>query len=423
MEARNNLDYGGSYHESSINNFDLEKSETELIQIKCRKALRRMSTSSSLFEIDHGNYEHSSSFPDCEEVIEVGRLLGSGAFNDVRAMTRRYSNDSCYSNDCNNTATINSSSITSIESMIQKKQTAVTISTTNELISPNIKTSLSLELSDSTFRNFYMNTSFRILKKDSEDDSNFPCVQQQDGIKYAMKKLRKDIHGTSKISGAVDLAIEAQFLSVLCHPHIVKLHGSGGASADFFIVIDRVEGTLSDAIKAFRRQKEILKFEDLPRKEKLLQLQNGFDQRVNIARQVASALQYLHKNSILYRDLKPQNIGLDDTGVVKIFDFGLAKELKAKYEVGVDQYRGSKAHGTRRYMAPELLSCTVPFKGLDMGAHAHEVYVKKFRPTIKRKWPKKIKAMIAKGWDCEPSRRPKMSDWLGAIDEYMDFRC
>ena len=229
-------------------------------------------------------------------VIEVGRLLGSGAFNDVRAMTRRYSNDSCNSNDCNNTTTINSCSTCS-ESMIQKKQTAITISTTNVLISPNTRTSLSLELSDSTFRNFYMNTSFRILKKDSEDDSNFPCVQQQDGIKYAMKKLRKDIHGTSKISGAVDLAIEAQFLSVLCHPHIVKLHGSGGASADFFIVIDRVEGTLSDAIKAFRRQKEILKFEDLPRKEKLLQLQHGFDQRVNIARQVASALQYLHKNS------------------------------------------------------------------------------------------------------------------------------
>jgi len=181
--------------------------------------------------------------------------------------------------------------------MIQKKQTAITISTTNVLISSNTSTSLSRESSDSTFRNFYMNTSFRILKKDSEDDSNFPCVQQQDGIKYAMKKLRKDIHGTSKISGAVDLAIEAQFLSVLCHPHIVKLHGSGGASADFFIVIDRVEGTLSDAIKAFRRQKEILKFEDLPRKEKLLQLQHGFDQRVNIARQVASALQYLHKNS------------------------------------------------------------------------------------------------------------------------------
>ncbi len=58
--------------------------------------------------------------------------------------------------------------------------------------------------------------------------------------------------------------------------------------------------------------------------------------------------------SILHRDIKPQNIGFDIRGDVKIFDFGLSKELKPSQQVGNDQYHSSGLAGTRRYMSPEM---------------------------------------------------------------------
>ena len=75
-------------------------------------------------------------------------------------------------------------------------------------------------------------------------------------------------------------------------------------SADFFIVVDRVQETLSDAITTFRRQRERLKLNGIGRngakldkKGKNAELKNDFDRRVGIACQLASALTYLHKHS------------------------------------------------------------------------------------------------------------------------------
>lgn len=53
--------------------------------------------------------------------------------------------------------------------------------------------------------------------------------------------------------------------------------------------------------------------------------------------------------SIIYRDLKPENIGFDVYGNAKLFDFGLAKELRVEDQVDKDQYKASGRTGTRRY--------------------------------------------------------------------------
>jgi cGMP-dependent protein kinase len=61
-------------------------------------------------------------------------------------------------------------------------------------------------------------------------------------------------------------------------------------------------------------------------------------------------MEYLHTNNIIYRDIKPENIMVDDQGYMRLIDMGTAKFLKGK---------GGRTYtiiGTPHYMAPEILS-------------------------------------------------------------------
>jgi eukaryotic-like serine/threonine-protein kinase len=102
---------------------------------------------------------------------------------------------------------------------------------------------------------------------------------------------------------------EAQVLASLNHPHIAQIHGleeSDGARA---LVMELVDGpTLADRIAQG----------PLP-----------IDEAVNIARQIAEALEAAHEAGIIHRDLKPANIKLRPDGTVKVLDFGLAKALES----------------------------------------------------------------------------------------------
>jgi len=70
--------------------------------------------------------------------------------------------------------------------------------------------------------------------------------------------------------------------------------------------------------------------------------------------QIAEALAYLHSHNIIYRDLKPENIGFTHDNTIKLFDFGLVKELKAHRKYADGTYLLSYNTGSRRYMAPEV---------------------------------------------------------------------
>lgn len=63
------------------------------------------------------------------------------------------------------------------------------------------------------------------------------------------------------------------------------------------------------------------------------------------------ALEYLHKEGIVYRDLKPENILIDSEGHVKLTDFGLSKEGLEKHGDMTQSFCG-----TTEYLAPEILS-------------------------------------------------------------------
>lgn len=94
---------------------------------------------------------------------------------------------------------------------------------------------------------------------------------------------------------------------------------------------------------------EYIRCEDLKRLvRKMGSLSAG--QAISIAKQVCDGLAEAHRLGVVHRDLKPQNVMVDDEGNARIMDFGIARSLKAKGITGA-----GVMIGTPEYMSPEQL--------------------------------------------------------------------
>ena len=130
---------------------------------------------------------------------------------------------------------------------------------------------------------------------------------------------------------------EAYFMMLLRHPHIVGLRDFLVDSRYFYILMDYVNGG------------QLLHY--IVRRQRLSERRSA-----HLARQIVSALDYLHRNSIVHRDLKIENILIDKTGrVVKLIDFGLSNLYGP--ERLLTTYCGSLY-----FAAPELLRAS-PYRG------------------------------------------------------------
>jgi hypothetical protein len=128
---------------------------------------------------------------------------------------------------------------------------------------------------------------------------------------------------------AARFEIEARLLARLRHPRVVQVLDHLHAGADSYIVMELVRGPDLGRVLEERGAP------GLPLEEVL-----------GVARQAAEALEYVHGQQVVHRDVKPRNLIACERGVVLV-DFGVARQL--------DESAGTRGVGTPRFMAPEVL--------------------------------------------------------------------
>src|SRR5215217_4096646 len=148
------------------------------------------------------------------------------------------------------------------------------------------------------------------------------------GRPVAVKVLRPEL---AAVIGAERFLAEIKLTANLQHPHILPLFDSGAADSYLFYVMPFVQGeTLRDRLT----------------REKQLPVADA----VRIAGEVASALDYAHRQGVVHRDIKPENILIHD-GQALVADFGIA--LAASKASGARMTETGMSLGTPHYMSPE----------------------------------------------------------------------
>jgi serine/threonine protein kinase len=195
------------------------------------------------------------------------------------------------------------------------------------------------------------------------NDCHMKGSEKTFAVKYLKQKIMVDVRNFKH--GAADLIAEAFFLGTLDHPNIVKLHGvtagsvdttvSSGKECGYFILVDKLVETVDQRILRWKKEEMQQSHSLLHRltKEYKENQKLFVRERMQVALDIAKVMEYLHSLNIAFRDLKPDNIGYDGEGNLKLFDFGLAKEEKATNRDAMGKYDMTGHTGSRRYMAPE----------------------------------------------------------------------
>ena len=150
----------------------------------------------------------------------------------------------------------------------------------------------------------------------------------------------------------------------------------------------------------------------------------------------------LAKKSIIYRDIKPENIGFNIHGKITLFDFGLPKELYEKDKLPDGTWKLSAKTGSLRFMAPEVFlgrpynfSCDVfafavllwsvlamekPYAAYSLARHEERVIRGGHRLNINPEWPSALGDLIARGWGEDITCRPSMKTIRETLQKEMD---
>ena len=156
---------------------------------------------------------------------------------------------------------------------------------------------------------------------------------------FAMKVLEKVT--VVRLRQVEHLNSERSTLAQVAHPFIVNLFCTFQDEQNLYLLLEYVQGgeLFSHLRRAGRFSPDVARF---------------------YAANLILALEYLHNQDIIYRDLKPENLLIDSLGYIKITDFGFAKHVTD---------RTYTLCGTPEYLAPEIITANGHGKGADFWAY------------------------------------------------------
>ncbi len=210
-----------------------------------------------------------------------------------------------------------------------------------------------------------------------------PFVDRQVAVKVGLTKPAGQ-------SGDVDFLIEARAAGRLNHPNIVGVYDAGVENGRPYIVMEYVDGlTLGEHSDKTLPPSRV----------------------VEIAYDCAQALAYAHRLGVLHRDIKPDNVILNQAGTAKLMDFSIAAIMQNQ------KVRPGSILGTPRYMAPEQIAGTTIGPSADLyslGAVMFRLLTGETPHTADNQ------TQLLMRIQCEPARslasvRPDLPDRLCAI--------
>lgn len=268
------------------------------------------------------------------------------------------------------------------------------------------------------------------------------CIRNERDCRYAIKKLsdRTKSKKDQYLKGLVDIAIEARILAAIQHENIIKVRAFATCDYfddDFFIMMDRLQITLDKKLGVWK--------ETLNQNTGLRGVFNGgkikvqelLEDRLIFATELAEAMAHLHGMNIIYRDLKPDNIGFDVRGTIKLFDFGLAKEIDLSTKDENGTYKLTGYTGSPLYMAPEIalnkpynfsadvysfgillwqmIALKSPFEKLTIRNIINMVAKKNHRPPCDAKWTASLSELLRSCWSPDIGKRPSFQNIISEL--------
>ncbi|MGB8853226.1 MAG: protein kinase [Pirellulales bacterium] len=199
---------------------------------------------------------------------------------------------------------------------------------------------------------------------------------------------------------------ESEVLGRLRHPYIAQVYSAGictvlGAHVPYF-VMELIDG-------------------GLPLTEYAEAQSLSFRERVDLFCKVCDAVAHGHRNNIVHRDLKPSNILVDDTGLPKVIDFGVARCLHTSSDAEIVMTSTGQIIGTLQYMSPEQFagdSTHVDARAdvYALGVILHELLTGKAPYDLRGKHVVEAAAIVQKHKPVSPSQlNPKVTPAIAKV--------